>query len=354
MTARMLGALIALVLAITAASAQVPTASARSPGEVAQLVAPIALYPDPLLAQILMAATYPLEVVEAERWIGDPSHAALTGDQLTAVLAPLPWDPSVKSLVAFPQILHMMDGNLDWTERLGEAFVGDQAAVMDAVQHLRQQAQAAGTLRSTAHAVVTDQDQAVEIMPPGPDTAYVPAYDPAAAFGVWPYPDYPPDAFPDAFNGLSYDEDGLGWFGVPIILSLWDWHHWHWRDHRLGIDRDRFAALDRNHAPDGESWRHDPAHRGLVPFRDPDLRRQFPRNIPRAFARSSPARPVVASHLPVIVRPAANVSPVQRAAPAFGSFSRGTAVTGHSRPMPAPSFHATTQHAAPTGSPRGR
>jgi hypothetical protein len=227
---------------------------------------------------------------------------------------------------------------------------------MDAVQHLRQQAQAAGTLHSTAHAVVTDQDQAVEIAPPGPDTAYVPAYDPAAAFGAWPYPDYPPYAFPDAFNGLAYDDDGIGWFGVPIILPLWDWHHWHWRDHRLGIDRDRFAALDRHHAPDGEMWRHDPAHRGLVPYRDPDLRRQFPRNAPRVIAhapRSVPATPVAAAHLPVVVRPAppprlsvprpaVNVAPVQRAAP------------GRSRPMPAPGIHATMQHPAPTGSPRDR
>ncbi|MGC1578844.1 MAG: DUF3300 domain-containing protein, partial [Beijerinckiaceae bacterium] len=107
-------------------------------------MAPIALYPDPLLAEILMAATYPLEVVEADRWIQDPAHANLDRDRLTAVLEQEPWDPSVKSLVPFPQILKMMDFNLEWTERLGEAFLADQAGVMDSIQRLREEAKAAG------------------------------------------------------------------------------------------------------------------------------------------------------------------------------------------------------------------
>src|SRR5215472_6312262 len=115
-----------------------------------QLLAPIALYPDPLLAQILMAATYPLEIVKANRWFRDPRHAALSGDELAAALESESWDPSVKALVNVPQILMMMDANLDWTEKLGDAFVGQQADVMDAIQRLRHQAAAAGTLWSNA------------------------------------------------------------------------------------------------------------------------------------------------------------------------------------------------------------
>ena len=114
-----------------------------------QLLAPIALYPDPLLAQILMAATYPLEVVEAARWVQDPNNARLRGDQLDAALQPQDWDPSVKSLVPFPQILQMMNSKLDWTQALGNAFLAQQADVMDSVQRLRAQAQAAGTLQSS-------------------------------------------------------------------------------------------------------------------------------------------------------------------------------------------------------------
>jgi Protein of unknown function (DUF3300) len=133
-------------------------AAARSP-EIAltlraeqldQLLAPIALYPDALLAQILMASTYPLEIVKANRWFLDPRHAALSGDQLASALEAETWDPSIEALAVFPQILRMMDANLDWTEQLGASFVAQQADVMDTIQRLRQQAAAAGTLWSNA------------------------------------------------------------------------------------------------------------------------------------------------------------------------------------------------------------
>jgi hypothetical protein len=115
-----------------------------------QLLAPIALYPDALLAQILMAATYPLEIVKADRWLQDPAHANSQGDQLAAAIEAETWDPSVKSLVPFPRILRMMDGALDWTDQLGNAVVAQQGDVMDAIQRLRHQAAAAGTLWSNA------------------------------------------------------------------------------------------------------------------------------------------------------------------------------------------------------------
>jgi len=133
-----------------------------------QMLAPIALYPDPLVAQILMAATYPLEVVEAERWLQDTQNAGLRGDQLAAALEQQPWDPSVKSLVPFPQIIRMMDQNLQWTEQLGDAFLAEQPQIMDSIQKLREQALAAGTLQSTPQQIVSTQDQTILIEPANP------------------------------------------------------------------------------------------------------------------------------------------------------------------------------------------
>jgi len=126
-----------------------------------QLLAPVALYPDALLAQILMAATYPLEVVKADRWLQDSIHANLQGDQLATAIQAEAWDPSVKSLVPFPRILRMMDGELDWTEQLGHAVMAQQADVMDSIQRLRHQAAAAGTLWSNSEQRVTTERQGV-------------------------------------------------------------------------------------------------------------------------------------------------------------------------------------------------
>jgi hypothetical protein len=126
--------------------------------ELDQLLAPVALYPDQLLGQILMASTYPLEVVEAARWVEDPNNARLKGDQLAAALQGKDWDPSVKSLAPFPQILRMMDDRLDWMQKLGDAFLAQQNEVMDSVQRLRRQAEEAGTLQSSPQQTVTTQD----------------------------------------------------------------------------------------------------------------------------------------------------------------------------------------------------
>lgn len=125
-----------------------------------QLLAPVALHPDQLLGQILTASTYPLEVVEAARWVEDPNNARLKGDQLAALLQDKDWDPSVKSLAPFPQILRMMDDRLDWTQKLGNAFLAQQNEVMDSVQRLRRQAEEAGTLQSSPQQTVTRQDSA--------------------------------------------------------------------------------------------------------------------------------------------------------------------------------------------------
>src|SRR5450631_384823 len=153
-TAVMLGVFGLLSLAVpqTTEGPVTPAAPPQSlsPAQLDQLTASVALYSDPLLAAVLTAATYPLEVVEAARWLEDPANAALTGDQLASALQQQPWDASVKSLMSFPDVLRTMNGNLQWTERLGDAFLAQQADVMDSVQRLRRRATAAGALASTS------------------------------------------------------------------------------------------------------------------------------------------------------------------------------------------------------------
>jgi len=165
------------------------------------MTAPIALYPDDLLAQMFIAATYPREVVQAQRWVAKPENAKLKGDQLTAALEPQTWDPSVKSLVPYPQVLKMTSDQLDWTQRLGDAFLAQQADVMASVQRLRLKAQEAGTLKTTeqqkvevqpAPAGSSTQQQTIIIQPAKPQVVYVPTYNPTVVYGSWPYPAYPP------------------------------------------------------------------------------------------------------------------------------------------------------------------
>jgi Protein of unknown function (DUF3300) len=168
----MKASLIRLIMGILAVAAIAPSSldaqTSAPPAQAAplyttaqldQLLAPVALHPDQLLGQILMASTYPLEVVEAARWVEDPNNARLKGDQLAAALQDKDWDPSVKSLAPFPQILRMMDDRLDWMQKLGDAFLAQQDEVMDSVQRLRRQAEEAGTLQSSPQQTVTTQDQ---------------------------------------------------------------------------------------------------------------------------------------------------------------------------------------------------
>ncbi len=164
----MLGAVEASAQSPNVQTQGAPNGAVFSTDQLDQMLAPIALYPDPLLAQVLMAATYPLDVVQADRWLQDPGNAALRGDSLNAAMEQALWDPSVKSLVPFPQVLHMMDGNLTWTEQLGEAFLASQPAVMDSVQRLRQRAQAAGRLQSSSQEVVSTQGPADPDRTPDP------------------------------------------------------------------------------------------------------------------------------------------------------------------------------------------
>src|SRR5438093_5326541 len=158
--------------------------------ELDQILAPIALHPDPLISQILMASTYPLEVVQADRWA--KQNAKLKGDALTAALEKQDWDASVKSLVNFPQVLTMMSEKLDWTQKLGDAFLADQKVVLDTIQKLRAKAQESGNLKTTQEQTVIVEEKIIKIEPANPQVIYVPSYNPTVVYGAWPYPAYPP------------------------------------------------------------------------------------------------------------------------------------------------------------------
>ncbi|MDR3425631.1 MAG: DUF3300 domain-containing protein [Alphaproteobacteria bacterium] len=247
-----------------------------SPQQIDQMVAPVALYPDQLLGQILMAATYPLEVVEANRWLERPQNARLQGDQLQAALAQQPWDPSVKSLVEFPQVLKMMDSNLQWTEQLGNSFLAQQEDVMNSVQNLRQRAVASGHLDTTPQQTVLDDNGEIVIQPANPQVVYVPAYNPDSVYGAWPYPDYPPYGF--SYPGYYYSAPGVVGFGVGIVVAnwLWGWNRWDWHRHRIDIDDHRFEHINGGHAPSVPGrWEHNPEHRHGVPYASPPVRAQF-------------------------------------------------------------------------------
>src|SRR5580700_4050978 len=196
----------------------------HSPQELQQLVAPIALYPDALVAQILAASTYPTEIVEADRWI--ERHSDLKGDELAKEVDKQDWDPSVKALAQFPSVLENMDKNLSWTSSLGEAYTNEPEDVTNAVQDMRQQAQKAGHLNSNEQERVTTQGNTIVIEPANPEVVYVPAYDPWLVYGapIVAYPGWFPVpgifyAGPEISFGIGF---GIGYFGG----FGWGWGHW--------------------------------------------------------------------------------------------------------------------------------
>lgn len=253
-------------------------------GRVDRLVAPIALYPDALLADILMASTYPLEVVEADRWLRDPANAGLHGDRLSVGLEPIDWDPSVKSLAPFPQTLRMMSDKLDWTQALGNAFLADQAAVMDAVQRLRAKARAAGGLASSPQETVSTQGASIVIEPADPRLVYVPYYNSSTVYGGWDYPGEPPIQFPPPLPVYGYaPSPGISFgIGFGVAAGLWGWGGWDWSRHDIHIDADRYNRLngyaidhaDRPRFTDN-TWRHDATQRRGAPYGDPAVRARF-------------------------------------------------------------------------------
>ncbi len=257
-------------------------AALYSPPQLDQMLAPIALYPDPLLTEILTAATYPLEVVDAARWRQYPQNAALMDGALASAVEAQDWDPSVKSLAAFPQVLAMMNQHLDWTQAIGNAFLAQQGDVMDSIQRLRHDALAAGTLVSSPYATVVPDGPYIEIEPANPELLYVPVYNPAAVYGAWPYPTYQPYYFgPPPGLSANFAVGALGFsLGIGLVDVLWNWGDWDWRDHNVHIDRNRFARLEPNRAPPpAATWQHDPAHRRGVPYRDAQSRAAYQRPV---------------------------------------------------------------------------
>jgi hypothetical protein len=207
-------------------------ASLLKTAELDALVAPIALYPDPLVSLVLMASTYPLEIVQADRWAKEKKK--IKGDQLKKEVEKQAWDDSVKSLVATPDVLSMMSAKLDWTLKLGNAVLAQQPDVMDAIQRLRTKAEANKKLTTTKEQTVSRRQEqgkdVIVIEPTNPDTIYVPYYDPAIAYGEWPYAEYAPYSFPwPGYVASGLIATGIA-FGAGYALGHWASHGNHWVD----------------------------------------------------------------------------------------------------------------------------
>jgi hypothetical protein len=266
---------------------------AIKPEQLEQLVAPIALHPDALVSQILMASTYPLEIVQADRWAR--KNESLKGDALTTALEKETWDPSVKSLVNFPQILAMMSEKLDWTTSLGDAFLGQQKEVMAAIQKLRARAKSEGNLESTnAQTVVVKEEaqtQVIVIESSDPEVIYVPTYNPTVVYGAWPYPAYPPYNYypPGYVAGTAAISFGAGVACGAAWGYAWGGCNWGQGDVDIDVDRNTFVnnnidrsrykteigSRNRNLQNGRGSWQHDPSHRKGAAYRDSATANRF-------------------------------------------------------------------------------
>ncbi|HTT83274.1 MAG TPA: DUF3300 domain-containing protein [Rhizomicrobium sp.] len=328
--------------------ASAPAASSLSPQQLDELVAPVALYPDPLLADVLTASTYPLEVVEADRWASDPQNAGLSGDDLTDALSNQDWDPSVKSLIAFPQVLQLLDAHLDWMETLGETFLAQPADVMGAIQQMRARARNAGNLPSDGEETVTDDNGMIAVSPPE-DLVYVPEYDPWCAFGDWSSPPVPPYYF-SSWSGYCEPEDYAVVFspGIAWPFSFWDWGYFDWRHHRLLIRPEYYRAFRPDSMPRGNVWQHDSRHRDGVLYRNPRNARAFGQPVARPVSSRGWANAVQSEPRPAPQARNWNSGQAFRAAPrpamAAGSAYRSSSARpaagfGRGRGAPGRSHH---------------
>ena len=234
--------------------------------EIEQLVAPIALYPDALVAQILMASTYPLEIVQAARWA--KANPNVKDKALEDAMQKQPWDPSVKSLAAFPSVLAMMNEKLDMTQKLGDAFLGQQKEVMAAIQQLRAKAEKAGNLKSSKEQKVSTEQEAgttvIKIEPADPKVVYVPTYDPTVVYGPWPYPAYPPYYYypPGYAAGAAFFT-----FTVGVIVGNALWGGCHWGGGNVYINHNTYNNFNKTDIKTGD-WQHKPEHRKGAQYRD--------------------------------------------------------------------------------------
>jgi hypothetical protein len=341
------------------------------------LLAPIALYPDDLLAQVLMASTYPLEVVEAARFV--QLNPGLSGAALDDALQSKRWDPSVQSLAAFPQVLAMMSDRLEWTQQLGDAFLANGQQVMDTVQALRARAEAVGTLQDSDQQHVYTSDQAIVIEPAQLDYVYVPVYDPLVVYGPWWSPSYQPFFwYPPAFFGYPVRRIGVGiaW-GRPcrVDRNHWGWAHPEWRAGAVSVTIGRNEFFNRPQYRNYRgtvSWQHAPEHRRSVAYgsalvRDRyvnveqharDARRESRAGTPTAATGRQAVAPRTTLAAPQNAPahrqapPDARAAPTLRAAP---NTADSTAPQSRPRVTPAPSLPprmtVTTPQAAPAPPP---
>ncbi|MGH7380782.1 MAG: DUF3300 domain-containing protein [Candidatus Methylomirabilales bacterium] len=271
------------------------------PEEIEQMVAPIALFPDSLVSQILMASTYPLEVVQADRWVKQNKN--LKGDALAAALEKQSWDPSVKSLVNFPQVLSTISEKLDQTQKLGDAFLAQQKDVLDAIQRLRAKAKAEGHLQTTKEQKVTTGQEGnttvIKIEPADPQVVYVPTYNPTIVYGAWAYPAYPPYYwYPPGYVAFSFAA------GVALGVAwgyAWGGCNWGRGDVDIDInrntnienkriDRDKYRQdSQRRGQGDRGAWQHDPSHRKGVSYRDNATAQKFNRGTDAPAAKTREA-----------------------------------------------------------------
>ena len=278
-----IAALVASPIARAQAPATASVAPAPSPSaafkkeELEQLVAPIALYPDPLVAQILMASTYPLEVLLAARW--SKANPGVKGQALEDAMQKETWDPSVKSLTAFPQVLAMMNDKLDWMQKLGDAFLAQQKDVLDSVQRLRTKADQAGNLKTTKEQTVSKEQERgttiIKIEPADPQTLYVPVYDPTVVYGPWPYPAYPPYYYYPYYPYGWYP--GAPWvgFAAGIIIGAALWGGCNWGGGGVYINHHNYNNFNRTNIGGDSGWRHNVDHRKGVGYRDQATRDRF-------------------------------------------------------------------------------
>jgi len=277
------------------AKAAAPTFSNE---ELDQMLAPIALYPDSLLAQVLMASTYPADVAEAAKWT--KANPKQQGDAAVKAVQSKPWDPSVQSLVAFPQVLVMMSEKPADVQRLGDAFLADPARVMDRVQFMRKKAQEAGNLKTTEQQKVsttqTDNGQtAIIIEPAQPEKVYVPVYQPTVVYGAWWYPAYPPYYwapppyyYPTYYSGGAFVA-GVFWGAAIVGIHNGLWGGCNWGHGDVNINVNRYNNINVNNKISGSgnrtNWNHNAANRKGVPYGDAKTRQQFDRNVAGADNR---------------------------------------------------------------------
>ena len=279
-----------LIFAITVMGTAESRAQATfSMEQIDALTAPIALYPDTLLAQVMIASTYPSEVAQAGQWA--QQNSSLKGAALDSALQQQPWDPSVKALVQTPSVLQNMNSKMDWTQQLGDAVLAQQQDVMDSVQRLRQRAQSAGNLMTTEQQTVVTQPapvaggaQTIVIEQANPQVMYVPSYEPQVVYGGWPYPSYPPTYWPPpvgyGYPGYAFGS-GLMWgAGFAIGAAAWgNAFDWGGGDININANRNNFTNINNNRANNisnnRQNWQHNAEHRGGSNYRDQATREKF-------------------------------------------------------------------------------